>query len=166
MIICSASRWHEWAQTSNSCLWDVIPNLLDYQTQLHHGLWKWVTWPHLAISAVPRQCWMGYRAVSTLVKAVYGLYLIWRSPVWGRLRKERRCTITRRSPVWGRLRKERRCTIIKWSLAARRCLFRMGLGYHCGPTIVTDGLNWSQRCLRRTCQSIDAVVPGGSLLRG
>ena len=71
----------------------------------------WVTWPYLAISEVPRQCLMGYRTMNTLSRAVYGLYFIYGSPVWGRLRKERRCTVT------------------QWNLVARHCLFRMGPRY-------------------------------------
>ena len=26
-----ASQWHGWDQMGNPCLWDIIPNLLDYQ---------------------------------------------------------------------------------------------------------------------------------------
>ena len=118
---------------------------------------------------------MGYRTVNTLTRAVYGLHLIYGSPVWGRLRKERRCTIN------------------QWSLVARRCLFRMGprsgrrahsvnrLRWSCfvcvdiwvlwrpvffSVTVLVDSLHWSHRCLRRICQSIDGVVPLGSPLRG
>ena len=54
---------------------------------------------------------MGCRTVSTLVRAMYWLHLIYGSPVWGRLRKERRCAVTQRS------------------LAAHRCLFSMGPRY-------------------------------------
>ena len=54
---------------------------------------------------------MGYRTVSTLARAMYWLHLIYESPVWGRLRKERRCAVT------------------QWSLAAHRCLFIMGPRY-------------------------------------
>ena len=42
---CSASAWHGWNQTCNLCMWDVIPGLLDSQTQLWEGLRRWVTWP-------------------------------------------------------------------------------------------------------------------------
>ena len=73
--------------------------------------WGWVTWPYLAISEVPRQCLMGYRTMNTVSMAVYGLYLIYGSLVWGRLRKVRRCTVT------------------QWNLVARHCLFRMGPRY-------------------------------------
>ena len=128
----------------------------------------------MAIGEVPRRCSIGYRTGSTLARAVYGLHLIYGSPVWGRLRTKRRCTVT------------------QWSLAACRCLFRMGHQYGrwargvnrlrwlrmvCvdirplwrpgfPTTVPVDGLHWSHRCLRRICQVIDGVVLGGSLIRG
>ena len=40
---CSASAWHGWNQTCNLCMWDVIPGLLDSQTQLWEGLRRWVS---------------------------------------------------------------------------------------------------------------------------
>ena len=95
-------------------------------------------------------------------------------------------------PVWGRFRKEKRCTATQWSLAARRCLFRMGPRYgHWAHSVNrlrllrmaymdirllwrhgvsainhADDLYLSYRCWRRKCQSFDGVVPGGSTLRG
>ena len=157
----SASPWHEWAQMSNS--WDVILNLQDYQALLHHGSWRWVTWPYLPISEIPRRS-----------RAVFGLHLIKGSAVWGRLKNKRRCTITR------------------WSLAAHRGLFRMGPRYDrrarsqnrlrwlamvwmgiralwrpgLSATVLVDGLNGSHKCSRRISQSFDGMFPGGSPLRG
>ena len=83
-------------------------------------------------------------------------------------------------------------TVIRWSLAAHRCLFRMGPRYGrrvssvnrlrwlrmvcvdirelwrpgVSATVLVDGLHWSHRYLRRICQSRDGVVPGGSPLHG
>ena len=54
---------------------------------------------------------MGYKTVSTLVRVVYGLHLIYRRPAWGRLKKERHYTVTKKS------------------LVAHHCLFRMGPRY-------------------------------------
>ena len=65
---CSASAWHGWNQTCNLCMWDVIPGLLDSQTQLWEGLRRWVTWPYASINKVPQMldrgqvggiCWPG-----------------------------------------------------------------------------------------------------------
>ena len=99
-----------------------------------HGLWRWVTWPYLAISEVFRRCSMGYRTVSTLARAVYGLHLINGSPVWGRLRKEMRWNVT------------------QWGLVARRCLCRMGP--RCGRRASSvNRLRW----LRMVCVDIWAL---------
>ena len=83
--------------------------------------------------------------------------------------------------MWGRLRRERRCTITKWSLAARRCLFRMGPRYGLRTRSVNRlrlfrmvcvvirawwRLGVGLHCLRRIWQSFDGVVPSGSVLRG
>ena len=96
------------------------------------------------------------------------------------------CVWYGRCPVWGRLRRERRSTITWWSLAARCSLFRMGPRYGrqahsvnrlrwlrmicvviwalwrlgVSTTVLLDGLHWSHRCLRRIWQSFDGVVPG------
>ena len=65
---CSASAWHGWNQTCNLCMWDVIPGLLDSQTQLWEGLRRWVTWPYASINKIPQMldrgqvggiCWPG-----------------------------------------------------------------------------------------------------------
>ena len=87
-------------------------------TTRHHlgmnGL-RWVIlvcWMSSQISWITRfNCSMGYMTVGTLARAVYRLHLIHGSPVWGRLRKKRRCTVT------------------QWSHAARRCRFTMGPRY-------------------------------------
>ena len=65
----------------------------------------------MAISAVPRRCSMGYRKMDTLPMAVYGLHLIYGSPVRGRLTKKISCNVN------------------QWGLAARRCLFSIGPQY-------------------------------------
>ena len=127
---------------------------------------------------MPHWCQVGYRTVSTLARAVYGRHLIYRSP-----------------REWGRLRKERRCTVTQWSLATRHCLFRLDPRYGrrarsvnclvcvdithglCGysgvmtswfsVTVFVDSIHWSHKCLWRRCQpSFDGVVPGGSPLHG
>ena len=63
----------------------------------------------------------GYK--STLTRAVNGLHFIYGSPVWGRMRTERHCTLT------------------QWSHAARRCLFRMGPRYG-RPACRVNRLRW------------------------
>ena len=88
----------------------------------------------MAISEVPRQCSIGYRAVSMLPKAVYELHWLYGSHMWGRLRKERHCTVT------------------QWSLAARYCLFRMGPQYGRQAHSV-NRLRW----LRAVCVDIRAM---------
>ena len=147
----------------------------------------WITKPNctmvpgggsFAISEVPRRCSMGYSTLSTVARAVCGLHLTLGSPVWGRLRKEMCYTVT------------------QWSLQARRCLLRMGprsirsSGTQCkrpemitpglcgysgvmmsccfynSSCVVSIGLHWSHRCLRRICQSFNGVVPVDSPQRG
>ena len=103
--------------------------------------------------------------VCTLAMVVNGLHF------WG-------------SPLWGRLRKDRRCTVTQWSLAARRCLLRIGPRYGrralsvnrlrwlsmvcvgIRATVLVNSLHRSLGCLRRICQSFDGVVPWGSPLCG
>ena len=94
--------------------------------------------------------------------------------------------------MWGKLREERHCTITRWSLAAYHCLFRMGPQYNrqaCSVNrmkclrmfcvdiqalwcpgvcaiVLVDGLQWSHKCLRRIYQFFDGMVHGGTPLRG
>ena len=77
---------------------------------------------------------MGYRTVSTLTRAEYGLDLIYGGPVWGKLRKWRRCTVN------------------QWSFVARRCLFRMRPRY-CRRVCSVNRLRW----LRVVCVDIRAL---------
>ena len=71
--------------------------------------------------------------VGTLARAVYGLHLFYGSSVWSRLGK-------------------RRCTVTQWSIAARRCLFRLGPRYgHWARSV--SRLRW----LRMVCVYIRAL---------
>ena len=118
----------------NSCLWEATPNLLDYQAKLHHGFWRWVTY-------------LIWQSVMSLPDARWGTgrWVCWPG----------QCTrlhLINRSPVWGRFRKERRFTITQWSLAACRCLFRMGPRYGRWAHSVNH-LRW----LRMVCVDIWAL---------
>ena len=54
--------------------------------------------------------------------------------------------------MWGRLRKERHCTVTRWSLTAHCCLFRMGPGYGLWAHSV-NRLRW----LRMVCVDIQTL---------
>ena len=84
-IIClihyHASLLHRWDKAGNPFLWDGIPHLLDFLAYLCRSFWKWVGWPYVMINGVPQVINGGQ--VIILVRAVYGMYLLSWSPVWG-----------------------------------------------------------------------------------